>query len=529
MSDPIRKVLIVGGGTAGWMTAAYLSKALDETVQITVLEAPSIPRIGVGEATVPNLQRVFFDYLGIPEEEWMPECNASFKMAVKFVNWRTAGGPQPTGRSIEGKPDHFYHPFGLLPAPDGLPLSHYWTRKVLAGDTSAAFDYSCFVEPPLMDAKRSPKWLDGSRSTNYAWHFDAALVAGYLRRFAVEKQGVEHVEDVLVDVTRDSRGYITSVTTETGRVLDAELFIDCSGFRGLLINQALGEPFIDMSDHLINNSAVAVQVPHDDEANGVEPYTSSIAMPSGWAWKIPMLGRFGSGYVFCDRFATHDEAALDLCRLWSIDPETTQFNKISFRVGRNRRAWVDNCVSIGLSSCFLEPLESTGIYFITASIFQLAKHFPDRAMNPVMRDRFNREIEDMFDDTRDFLQAHFSLSPRTDTPYWRATKELTLAPQIQEKIAMYRAGIPINQPATDEGTYYGNFEAEFRNFWTNGSYYCIFAGMGVKAEDHLPILSYRHRSVDAAEAVFDKVKSRQADLLEQLPSNYEYLRALHAA
>ncbi|MFE2514590.1 tryptophan halogenase family protein [Streptomyces mirabilis] len=526
MGEPIRNIVILGGGTAGWMAASYLGKALSGQAAISVVEAPAIPRIGVGEATVPNLQRVFFDYLGLPEEEWMSKCNAGFKMAVKFVNWRTPGPGEPVSRQDATGSDHFYHPFGLLPSPDGVPLSHYWTRKQLSGATSEPFDYASFVEPPLMDAKRSPRFLDGTRCTNYAWHFDAALVAAFLRDFATVKQGVRHIEGTVSDVRADSRGYIESVTLESGEVIGGDLFVDCSGLRGLLINKTLGEPFIDMSDHLLNNSAVATQVPHDDEANGIEPYTSSIAMPAGWTWKIPMPGRFGTGYVYCDKFADKDEAARDLCGLWGLDPEKVPLNHIKFRVGRNRRAWVGNCVSIGLSSCFVEPLESTGIYFITASLYQLVKHFPERNVDPVLRDRFNREIVDMFDDTRDFLQAHFSLSPRTDTPFWRATKELTLADQIKEKIEMYRSGVPVNPPMTDERTYYGNFEAEFRNFWTNGSYYSVFAGLGVRPRSSLPILSYRPDSVAAAERAFADVKTRQRQLMSELPSTYQYLRSL---
>src|SRR5262249_5111200 len=162
-----------------------------------------------------------------------------------------------------------------------------------------------------------------------------------------------------------------------------------------------------------------------------EPYTSAIAMPSGWTWKIPMLGRYGTGYVYSSRFSDQDEATGQLCRLWQLDPDTTTLNQLRFRVGRNRRAWVKNCVSIGLSSCFLEPLESSGIYFITAAIYQLAKHFPDRTFNETLIERFNHEIETMFDDTRDFIQAHFYLSPRTDTPFWKANKDLHLTAQIR--------------------------------------------------------------------------------------------------
>jgi tryptophan halogenase len=527
MDHRIKSVVILGGGTAGWMTAAYLGKALQQTVRITVLEAQSIPKIGVGEATVPNLQRVVFDYLGIPEDEWMRECNASFKTAVKFINWRTPGEGVPQARTWQGRPDHFYHPFGLLPSQDQIPMSHYWSRKRLAGETDEPFDYSCFREPAIMDALRAPRYADGTPATYYAWHFDAHLVAAFLRRFATEKQGVVHVEDELNEVRLDDQGFITALTTKGGKTLEGDLFIDCSGFRGLLINKALGEPFIDMSDHLLCDSAVATAVPHDDAAYGVEPYTSAIAMKSGWTWKIPLLSRFGSGYVYSSRFASESEATADFCRLWNLDPETTPLNKIRFRVGRNRRAWVNNCVSIGLASCFLEPLESTGIYFIYAAIYQLAKHFPDRRFDPVLIRLFNHQIETTFDDTRDFIQAHFYYSPRTDTPFWAANKELTLTDSILEKVAMYRSGIPVNPPLTDERGYYGNFEAEFNNFWTNGSYYCILTGMGVLPDRPLPALTYKPEAQQAAEALFDSVRLKQRELVETLPSNYDFLRRLH--
>jgi tryptophan halogenase len=527
MDERIKRVVILGGGTAGWMTAAYLGKALQQTVEITVLEAPTIPRIGVGEATVPNLQRVVFDYLGIPEDEWMRECNASFKIAVKFINWRTPGEGVPNPRTWQGRPDQFFHPFGLLPAQEEIPLSHYWSHKRLSGETDEPFDYSCFKEPAIMDALKAPRRPDGTPVTYYAWHFDAHLVAAYLRKFATGKQGVVHVEDELTEVKRDERGFITALLTKAGRTLEADLFIDCSGFRGLLINKAMEEPFIDMNDHLLCDSAVATAVPNDDEANGIEPYTSSIAMRSGWTWKIPLPGRFGSGYVYSSQFSSQDEAVTDFCKLWNLDPETTPLNKIRFRVGRNRRAWVKNCVSIGLASCFVEPLESTGIYFIYAAIYQLAKHFPDRRFDPVLIDRFNHKIETVFDETRDFLQAHFYFSPRVDTPFWAANKELTLTDGFMEKVAMYKSGIPVNPPLTDERGYYGNFESEFNNFWTNGSYYCIFTGMGLLPDRALPALTYKPESITAAESLFEGVKRKQEELVATLPSNYEFLRRLH--
>ena len=527
MSDRIRNVVILGGGTAGWMTAAYLGKALESGVSITVLEAPSIPRIGVGEATVPNLQRAFFDFLGLSEEEWMPECNAAFKTAVKFINWRTPGAGSTQTRQLGDRPDHFYHPFGLLPESGGVPLSHYWFNDLKAGRTTEQFDDACFRETAIMDAGRAPRYLDGRRATRYAWHFDAHLVADFLRRFATEKQGVIHVQDEMTHAVQDSRGHITALHTKTGKVLEADLFVDCSGFRSLLIHQVMREPFLDMSDHLLNDRAVATALPNDDEANGVEPYTSSIAMSSGWAWKIPMLGRHGSGYVYSSRFASQDEATAEFAAMWGLDPEKHTFNHVKFRTGRNRRTWVKNVVSIGLSSCFVEPLESTGIYFITAAIHQLAKHFPNRNFDQILIDRFNTEINEMFDDTRDFLQAHFYYAPRMDTPFWRANKELHLADQIKEKVAMYKAGLPVCPPSTSEDGYYGSFEAEFKNFWTNGSYYCIFAGLGLLPDQTMPALAHRPTAVEGARPHFEEIKRLQAELAATLPSNYEYLKQLH--
>lgn len=524
MEQRVRKLVILGGGTAGWMAASYLSKALQGTVTITVLEAPTIPTIGVGEATLPNLQRVFFDYLGISEDEWMRECNASFKMAVKFVNWRTPGEGVATARQWRGRPDHFYHPFGILPTEDLVPMAQYWAYCTANGKIDKPYDYSCFVEPPLMDAKLAPRLPNGERVTTYAWHFDAGLVADFLRRFATERQGVRHVRDEMIDVVRDDRGFITALRTRSGRIIEGDLFVDCSGFRGALINRVMEEPFLDMSDHLLCDSAVACPVPHDDAEHGIEPYTSAIAMRSGWVWKTPMPTRFGTGYVYSSRFVDRDEATDEFRRVWGLDPGT-QFRHIRFRVGRNRRSWVKNCVSIGLASCFLEPLESSALYFTYAAIYQLVKHFPTRAFEPVLIDHFNREIASMFDETRDFLQAHFYFSPRDDTPFWRANKELVLSAEIQDKVAMYKAGLPVNPPITDERGYYGNFEAEFHNFWTNGSYYCILAGLGV-VPDSLPALAYKTESVRRSELLFDSVARRQNELLGTLASSYDYLRGI---
>ncbi|MEW5848964.1 MAG: tryptophan halogenase family protein [Myxococcota bacterium] len=518
MDNLIKDLLVLGGGTAGWMTAAYLHKTFGGQVRITLVEAASVPRIGVGEATVPNLQRAFWDFLGIPEDEWMRHCNAAFKTAVKFVNWRTPPAP--------GVTDHFYHTFGLVPNCDGIPLTHYWVEKRRQGFTGA-MDYTCFKEPELLDARLSPKWLDGRDAMFHAWHFDATLVAEYLKTLATG-WGVRHVVDELEGANLAPDGSIASLRMKSGATYAADFFVDCSGFRGLLINQALGEPFLDMSDHLFCDSAVATAVPHDDEKYGIEACTSAIAMRHGWTWKIPMMGRFGTGYVYSSRFCGVDEAADEFMKLWNLDPAETALNKIRFRVGRNRRAWVHNCASIGLASCFLEPLESTGIYFIYAAIYQLVKHFPEKTINPVLRDRFNMEIQNMFDDCRDFIQAHYLTSQRSDTEFWRANRHaLKLSDNVQEKLETYKSGLPVNMPITTEENYYGNFEAEFRNYWTNGSYYCIFAGMGLVPDRPLPQVLYRPESRARAEKMFAEIRMKTQDLKARLPTTFQYLQRLH--
>lgn len=318
--------------------------------------------------------------------------------------------------------------------------------------------------------------------------------------------------------------------TKSGARHEGDLFIDCSGFRGLLINKAMDEPFIDMSDHLFCDSAVATAVPHDDEKNGIEPYTSSIAMKHGWTWKIPMLTRFGSGYVFSSKFVSRDEATDEFVKLWKLNPSQAKFNQISFRTGRNRRAWVKNCVSIGLASCFLEPLESTGIYFIYAAIYQLAKHFPDKSFNPVLIARFNEEIETMYDDSRDFIQAHYFTTSRDDTPFWLANKnELHLSDNIKHKLATYKAGLAVNMTVTDDAAGYNSLENEFRNYWANSSYYCIFAGMGWLPDAPQPRIRYRAEDMLQAKQTFAALKAQAADWQARLPSTFDYLRMLHGA
>jgi hypothetical protein len=521
MTPLLKDIVILGGGTAGWMAATYLARAFAQTVRITVIEAgDTIGRIGVGEATIPNLQRAFFDFLGIPEAQWMRRCNASFKVGIKFVNWRE----EP--RQHNG--NHFYHVFGQLQHVDSLPLSHYWMHERVAARTRETFDYACYKEPRLLDLKLSPRRLDGSRAMHYAWHFDANLVADYLAEVAVG-WGVQHVVDEVESVQLADNGHIHTLKTRKGNLYTGDLFIDCTGFRGRLINQVLHEPFIDMSDYLLCDSAIATQLPSNDARDGINPYTTSTALDAGWAWNIPLRGRFGTGYVHSSKFVSADDAARELCQLHGIDANKVPFwNKIRFRVGRNRRAWVKNCVSLGLASNFLEPLESTGLYLIYAALYQLVKHFPDKSFDAGLIDAYNKEIEYSFDDCRDFIQAHYFTTARQDTAFWRANRhDLKISDAIKEKLAIYDAGLPVNMVQIDGDSYYGNFETEFRNFWTNGNYYCILSGMGRIPAKALPAVAYRPSARGRADEIFLRLKQEAAQLEATLPSNYDFLNKLH--
>jgi tryptophan 7-halogenase len=519
MNQPIKSVVIVGGGTSGWMAASYLAKALQGTVEITLIESASIKKIGVGEATVPNLQRVFFDFLGILEEDWMPHVNASFKMGIKYIDW--ARNPAP------GAPEHFYHFFGGIPTCQGVPLQQYWLRKVKAG-FNVPLDYSCYADGWLADAKKSPRALDGSRQMYYAWHFDAHLVADYLKQWAMARGVVQVIADVDRVELDPLNGFVEAVHTTAGAAYKADLFIDCSGFRSLLMNQALAEPFLDSSAHLLCDSAVASAIRRDDAADGVEPFTSAIAMQHGWTWKIPLRGRIGTGYVYSSNFTTREQATREFRELWGL-PEDQPLNQVKFRTGRNRRSWVKNCVGIGLSSCFLEPLESSGIYFIYAAIYQLVKHFPDQDFDPRLADRFNDAIAHMFDNSRDFIQCHYLLTQRDDTAFWRANRhELKTSDSLLETLETYRVGLSVGIVAdTSMAKYYSDFDYEFRNFWPNSSYSCILSGMGVLPERINALVEHRPAGIEEAERAFVNLKHRADRLLGTLPSMFEYLNMLH--
>jgi flavin-dependent dehydrogenase len=517
----IQNVIVVGGGTAGWMTAAYLKKAM-RGLEVTVIESANIRSVGVGEGTFSTI-KLFMDFLGLDEREWMPRCNASYKMGVRFVDWAA-------------RPGRFYHPFQRFETVDGFNLGEWWLHLKRGGEP---FDYSCFTVPALCDAQRSPRFLDGTvfddqvrdqfgpdatdaRNTQlaehrvqypYAYHFDALLLAGFLKEVAIG-MGVGHSFDDVVDVPLREDGSIARLVTAGRGPVEADLYVDCSGFRSLLIHQALGDPFLPCTDLLLCDSALAFQVPIDVDTVGLDPCTTTAALSSGWAWTVPLYGRLGTGYVYSSRFISREEAELEMRAYLGPLAEGVTANAIRMRVGRQAHPWVHNCVAVGLAAGFLEPLESSGIFMIQTAIEELVRHFPAGDIDPAVVRSYNRVVGEAADGVRDFLILHYSASDRLDTPFWRATKETALPDSLAGRMDLWRRRLPDHH--TIPPAFHG-FEAY--------SYAAILLGVNTRpTQESLPALSHldHRRALEA----FRAQRVRTERLLATLPSQVEYLRSM---
>jgi flavin-dependent dehydrogenase len=508
-------VVIVGGGTAGWMTATYLKAAFGDRLSVTLVESEQVSTIGVGEATFSTV-RHFFDYLGLDERDWMPHTNGSYKLGIRFQDWRGVG-------------HHFYHPFERLRVVDGFHMADWWLHL---GDRNTGFDRQVYVTPALCESGRAPRSLDGTlffsdvdgplgRTTlaeqqeqfPYAYHFDAALLARFLSGYGVER-GVRHVRDDVVEIGQDERGWITHVRTKQHGELAGDLFVDCTGFRGLLINKTLGERFQSFQDMLPNNRAVALRVPQDQERVGINPYTTATAMPAGWIWTIPLFGRVGTGYVYSDQHATPEEAEETLRRFAAPGQDDLEANHIRMRIGRNERSWVNNCVAIGLSSGFVEPLESTGIFFIQHGVEQLVKHFPDRTWDPQLIDAYNRRVNHVIDGVREFLVLHYRAALRDDTPYWKETNLRPIPDALAERLDLARSLL------LDEETMYPYYHGFEMYSWNT-----MLLGLGHEPAAPRPALA--HTDPTNAQREFDRVRAQAKRITETFPSCYEYLASLH--
>lgn len=422
--SPIKKIVIVGGGTAGWMTAAALSKKFSaENMKIVLVESELIGTVGVGESTIPHI-RGFNDYLGIDENFFIAETKATFKLGIVFKNWGSLG-------------DNYIHPFGPLGHDiNGIEFHHYWLRMKNEGAVHPLDHYSIAAVAARAGKFQHPSTDAGSllSNYNYAFHFDAALYAKYLRHYS-ELNQVERIEGIVANTfLNPDNGFITSITLDSGITVDGDLFIDCTGFKGVLIDKVLKTKFEDWSQWLHCDKAIAVPCALPDTS--LTPYTQATAQKAGWQWRIPLQHRTGNGHVYASDYLSDDEAASIL--LDNLDGEPLAEPKFfSFKAGQRKKNWEKNCVAIGLASGFLEPLESTSIYLIQVGIQKLLDFFPDQQFSTVNTDEFNRQLDTEYIRIRDFIIMHYKENARVDSKFWVDCKNMPIPDALAQRQKLF--------------------------------------------------------------------------------------------
>jgi tryptophan halogenase len=415
--DKAHKVVIAGGGTAGWVAAAALSRQLGEILDITLIESDEIGTVGVGEATIPPM-RVFHKLLRIDEKEFMRATEATFKLGIYFENWGSVG-------------HDYIHSFGKNGKETWLcDFHHFWLRGLEKGFESELGEY-CLE---LQAAKAGKFATSPDSEINFAYHLDAGRYAGFLRKYS-EGYGTKRVEGKISSVNQDGRsGFIQSLTLESGTVVEGDIFIDCTGFRGLLIEQTLHTGYEDWSHWLPCDSAVPLQT---EKTGPAAPYTCSIAHDAGWRWKIPLRHRVGNGLVYCSRYLSDDEAIARLQSEVQGKP-ITEPRVIRFRTGRRARTWNKNCVALGLASGFVEPLESTSIHLIMTGVTRLMQLFPFNGCSQSLIDRYNDLTRSELESIRDFIVLHYHATQRDDSPFWRYCRDMEIPESLARRIALFR-------------------------------------------------------------------------------------------
>jgi tryptophan halogenase len=419
-----QRVVVVGGGTAGWMTAASLVRLLPNACTVHLVESAEIGIVGVGEATLPHL-RAFVETLGIDEAEFMRTTHATFKLGIDFRDFGRIGST-------------YLHPFGDFARPvNHVPFFHYWLRMHAEGRQDSLFDYSVAnvmsAAGRFMPPSTDPASLMSTIS--YAYQFDATLFAPYLRRYA-EARGTLRTEGKVVEVEQDPEsGDVAAIVLESGGRIEGDLFIDCSGFRSLLLGGTLAEPWEDWSPWLPCDRACAL--PCTPPPGPIEPLTRATAMKAGWRWRIPLQHRVGNGYVYSSAHLSDDEAAAAISGAIEGKPLADP-RVLRFRAGRRRNSWSHNVVAVGLASGFLEPLESTSIYLVQVAITQLVELFPYGRIDPRDRDEFNRLVDLEYDRIRDFLILHYHATSRDDSDFWNHVRTMEVPDSLHEKIVLWR-------------------------------------------------------------------------------------------
>jgi tryptophan 7-halogenase len=490
---PIKSYVIVGGGTAGWMTAALLGRVLRNTrASITLVESPEIDTVGVGEATVPSFVD-FLKILGISEQDFVRKTSATFKLGIRFTDWKTLN-------------HSYWHPFGNIGARiDGQPFFQHWLKSHFRGSAREYTDYA--PSAAMAQAHRfyipDPGTPNNLTRMGYALHFDASLVAKYLADYSQE-QGVKRVLGHVESVHKHGDGSIKSVDIKHGDNIGADFFFDCSGQRALLMQHALQVRYLDWREYLPVNGAAVVQSGNTDD---FPPYTESIAHEHGWRWRIPLQSRTGNGYVFSDEYCSQEQAAELL--LQNIQGEPLGKPRfIRFSTGKREKMWRKNCVAIGLSSGFLEPLESTSIYLIMRAALNFVQLLPNRVHCQATEDEYNRLMDIEYENIRDFIVMHYCTSQRDDSPFWQSWRHRPIPESLRTKLSLYKSQ--------------GQLVRNDLDLFASDSWHAVLTGMGIYPRDY-------SAAVDASE--FKKVTKLLNDVeysmnhsVSQLLSHREYLR-----
>jgi tryptophan 7-halogenase len=489
----IRKIIIVGGGTAGWMAAAALSARLDrKAVEITLVESDEIGTVGVGEATIPHLA-VFNSMVGINEDEFLAASQGTFKLGIEFVDWGEQGERYfhpfgPHGTDLRGV--HFHQLYLSERKRRELPDVREWSMSAVA----ASLDR--FARPPP-DARLPLSQLA------YAFHFDASLYARFLRTRA-EADGVTRIEGKIVEVhLGNESGHVTGVTLADGQTIEGELFIDCSGFRGLLIEQTLGTGYEDWSRWLPCDRAVAVPT---RLTGPLEPYVRCTARSAGWQWRIPLQHRMGNGLVYSSAHQSRENAEATLVANLEGEPLANP-RHLGFMAGRRRMAWNANVVSLGLASGFIEPLESTSIHLIQMGITWLLALFPDRRFNPAERDEYNRQVAELTEDIRDFIILHYKATRREDSDFWNYCRTMDAPEKLASKLELWRSK--------------GRIFREGAELFGTPSWVAVLLGQGIVPDEPEPAAEALDPAF-VAEAL-DKMRLSYRAMAEQMPSHAEFI------
>ncbi|HEX8573839.1 MAG TPA: tryptophan halogenase family protein [Allosphingosinicella sp.] len=494
----IRNIVIVGGGTAGWMAAAALARLLDRRVTIRLIESDEIGTVGVGEATIPPLI-AYNNMLGINEDEFVAATKGTFKLGIEFVGW--------------GAPDErYFHPFGDHGQDfRGVHFHQLYLRERERRqlDDISAWSMSATAASLGRFGRPGPDARLPFSQLRYAFHFDAGLYAGFLRLRA-EQDGVTRVEGKIIDSSLDGMsGNVRSVTLADGRILEGDLFIDCSGFRGLLIEQKLETGYEAWNQWLPCDRAVAVPSRYPGQP---DPFTRCTARSSGWQWRIPLQHRMGNGLVYSSaHISDADAEALVLANLEGeprADPR-----RLAFTAGRRRMAWNRNVVSLGLSSGFIEPLESTSIHLIQSGIVKLLALFPDRRFNPVERDEYNRQMRDVYEDCRDFIILHYKATRRDDSPFWNHCRTMEVPDSLASRIELWRAK--------------GRLFREGRELFSAPSWVAVMLGQGMVPDEHEPAADAL--DPDMIADALDKMRLSYRHMAEHMPMHRDFIARSCAA